>query len=403
MNSIPTDARAADPDSGDLLLAWPAPAADWNEAAPVGNGRLGAMVFGGAHRARIQLNDSTVWSGTPGGPAAALAAVRAAGAGPDRLAEVRAAIRAGDHSAAEALLMSFEGPYSQEYLPYADLWLTVAGGERAAYRGRTLNLDNGVAEETFDLAGTAVRRRTWADATTGALCTDLTADGRRGRRADRPHHPAQGGPARLRPGRHRPRRRDTRRRRPRPRAAGRRAAALRRRPGRRLRPVRRAGRPAVHRRRGHRVRRRRRPPGHRRDPAADHPRQLHQRGRPLVAARPPPTAPDTSRPPPAAPPAPPPGAPTTCSPPTRPTCAPCSAAPRCGSDRAAPGRTTWPATARTGTTNSSPPPCCSSSAATCSPPPPARTPGRPPTSRASGTATCGPPGRPTTPSTSTPR
>lgn len=52
----------------DLLLRWPAPAADWNGAAPVGNGRLGAMVFGGTHRARIQINDSTVWSGTPAGP-----------------------------------------------------------------------------------------------------------------------------------------------------------------------------------------------------------------------------------------------------------------------------------------------------------------------------------------------
>ncbi|MGW3243868.1 glycosyl hydrolase family 95 catalytic domain-containing protein [Streptomyces sp. NPDC001070] len=164
--------------STDLLLGWPAPAADWNEAAPVGNGRLGAMVFGGTHRARIQINDSTVWSGTPGGPAKALADVLAAGAGPQRLAEVRAALRAGDPHRAEDLLMAFEGPYSQEYLPYADLWLTVPGGERATYRGRTLNLDNGVAEDAFEPApGTVVRRRTWADSTTGTLCTDLTAPG----------------------------------------------------------------------------------------------------------------------------------------------------------------------------------------------------------------------------------
>ncbi|WP_240677175.1 glycosyl hydrolase family 95 catalytic domain-containing protein [Actinacidiphila soli] len=163
--------------STDLLLKWTTPAASWNEAAPVGNGRLGAMVFGGGHRARIQLNDSTVWSGTPGVPAAALAAVRAAGAGPARLDEVRTAIRAGDHDRAEALLMAFEGPYSQEYLPYADLWLTVAGGEDATYHGRTLNLDTGVAEESFDLAGTAVRRRVWSDAVTGTLCAAMDAEG----------------------------------------------------------------------------------------------------------------------------------------------------------------------------------------------------------------------------------
>lgn len=162
----------------DLLLGWPAPAAAWNEAAPVGNGRLGAMVFGGAHRSRIQINDSTVWSGTPGGPAKALADVVAAGAGPQRLAEVRAALRAGDPHRAEELLMAFEGPYSQEYLPYADLWLTVSGGADAAYRGRTLNLDNGLAEDAFELpSGTVVHRRTWADAGTGTLCTDLVAHG----------------------------------------------------------------------------------------------------------------------------------------------------------------------------------------------------------------------------------
>jgi alpha-L-fucosidase 2 len=144
---------------------------------PLGNGRLGAMVFGGAGRTRIQVNDATVWSGTPGGPAAALAAVRAAGAGPQRLEEVRAALRSGDQDRAEALLMAFEGPYSQEYLPYADLHLTVAGGEDASYAGRTLDLDTAVAEEEFELGGTTVRRRVWADAVTGTLCATLEAAG----------------------------------------------------------------------------------------------------------------------------------------------------------------------------------------------------------------------------------
>ncbi|MGY6022009.1 glycosyl hydrolase family 95 catalytic domain-containing protein [Streptomyces spinosirectus] len=160
----------------DLVLKWPAPAATWTEAAPVGNGRLGAMVFGGPHRARIQINDSTVWSGSPGGPAAALAAVRAAGAGPQRLEQVRAALRTGDQDRAERLLMTFEGPYSQEYLPCADLHLTVAGGEQGTYHGRTLNLDTAVAEDAFDVHATRIRRRVWADAVTGTLCTTLDAD-----------------------------------------------------------------------------------------------------------------------------------------------------------------------------------------------------------------------------------
>ena len=41
------------------------PAKEWVEALPVGNGRLGAMVFGGINQERIQLNEDSVWSGQP--------------------------------------------------------------------------------------------------------------------------------------------------------------------------------------------------------------------------------------------------------------------------------------------------------------------------------------------------
>ncbi|MFC1413937.1 glycoside hydrolase N-terminal domain-containing protein [Streptacidiphilus sp. N1-12] len=174
MNSALSDTHLP----GDLRLAWPQPAAHWNEAAPVGNGRLGAMVFGGAHQARIQINDSTVWSGTPAGPAEALAEVLAQGAGPKRLAEVRAAIADERYRAAEALLMSFQGRYTQEYLPYADLLLTLgSGAETAAYRGRTLNLDNGVVQEDLELDGRRIRRLTWAGAPAGVLCVALAVEG----------------------------------------------------------------------------------------------------------------------------------------------------------------------------------------------------------------------------------
>ena len=155
----------------DLVLSWPAPAGEWVEAAPVGNGRLGAMVFGGPGRTRVQVNDSTVWSGTPHGPADRLADVIAQGAGPVRLAEVREAIRAGDRRTAERLLMSFEGPYSQEFLPYVDLWLTLGEG---SLEGRTLNLDNGIAHEFLTIDGHEVERSVWASHPAGVLCVSVT-------------------------------------------------------------------------------------------------------------------------------------------------------------------------------------------------------------------------------------
>jgi len=157
----------------DLLLSWPHPAADWIEAAPVGNGRLGAMVFGGTRRARWQINDSTVWSGTPDSPREGLDAVLAAGAGPQRLAEAREAIRAEDYRRAENLLLTFEGRYSQEYLPLADLWMSLDSDAAAdGYQGRALNLDTGLVTEQLG----RIRRTTWASRPAGTICIAVTVE-----------------------------------------------------------------------------------------------------------------------------------------------------------------------------------------------------------------------------------
>ncbi len=167
------------PETDTLRLRWDDPASDWVEAAPIGNGRIGAMVFGGVHAARVQINDATVWSGTPSGPAAGLRERLAAGAGPTRLQEVRDAIGGHDYRAATAALMSFQGPYSQEFLPFVDLWceLSGSGAPAAGYGGRELDLDRAVVSESFAVDGVAVRRRTWASRPAGALCVDLEADG----------------------------------------------------------------------------------------------------------------------------------------------------------------------------------------------------------------------------------
>ena len=173
----PSNRRQADQVGGDMELVWPKPASNWFEAIPVGNGRLGAMVFGGIRRSRLQVNDSTLWSGTPDGPAAGLADVLASGAGPKRLADVRQAILDEDYRRAEALLMSFEGRYSQEYLPFVDLWMSLAGDSLATHRGRTLNLDTGVVSEAIDLGDErTVKRRTWASHPAQALCVWITVE-----------------------------------------------------------------------------------------------------------------------------------------------------------------------------------------------------------------------------------
>lgn len=49
-----------------LKLTYNKPAENWDEALPIGNGRLGAMVFGGAIQEHLQLNEETIWAGEPG-------------------------------------------------------------------------------------------------------------------------------------------------------------------------------------------------------------------------------------------------------------------------------------------------------------------------------------------------
>ncbi len=65
--AVPT--RAQEPAGATPLELWyDEPAESWDHALPVGNGRLGGMVFGGIARERIQLNEETLWSGGPYDP-----------------------------------------------------------------------------------------------------------------------------------------------------------------------------------------------------------------------------------------------------------------------------------------------------------------------------------------------
>jgi alpha-L-fucosidase 2 len=146
-----------------LQLAWRDPAQHWEEAIPLGDGRLGAMVFGGAG-GRYQVNDATVWSGTPLVAEEELRRVVANGAGPERLREVRAALADGDLRRAEELLLTFEGRYSQEFLPFVDLAVELPGatpvdGEPA----RVLDLDRYLVRESLHRGAARVERVSWVD------------------------------------------------------------------------------------------------------------------------------------------------------------------------------------------------------------------------------------------------
>ena len=127
-------------------LWYERPAGQWVEALPVGNGRLGAMVFGGINLERLQLNEDTLWAGGPYNPANPEA--RAA------LPEIRRLAAAGELKAAQDLVQEKFMSVPVRQMPYqtlGDLLLTLPGSETAADYRRELDLDSAVATTTFRL------------------------------------------------------------------------------------------------------------------------------------------------------------------------------------------------------------------------------------------------------------
>jgi alpha-L-fucosidase 2 len=162
------------PSRAPLALWYPRPARAWVEALPVGNGRLGAMVFGGTAAERIQFNEATVWSGAPHdyshpGSSAVLDSLQALlFAGKQREAD----------SLASARVMSL--PLNQErYQAFGDLRLIFQGLDTSAVTGyrRSLNLDSAVATTRFRARGTKYTRQVFASHPDGVLVVRLSADG----------------------------------------------------------------------------------------------------------------------------------------------------------------------------------------------------------------------------------
>src|SRR6058998_2255790 len=110
----------------DLRLWYRQPAKTWNEALPIGNGRLGAMIFGGVASERIQLNEDTIWAGEKRD--------RNNPEGAKNLAEVRRLLFAGKPKEAEELaertIISVPKRLPP-YQPLGDLLLRFENQERA--------------------------------------------------------------------------------------------------------------------------------------------------------------------------------------------------------------------------------------------------------------------------------
>ncbi|WP_277968775.1 glycoside hydrolase family 95 protein [Sphingomonas echinoides] len=156
----------------DHQLWYRQPAQAWTEALPVGNGRLGAMVFGRVAQERLQLNSDTLWAGSPYDPN-----------NPDALAalpRVRALLAEGRYKEATDLASAkmMAKPLSQ--MPYGslgDLLVTFAGAAQPADYRRDLDLASGVATTRYGGGGVAQTREVFASAPDQVIVVRLTAQG----------------------------------------------------------------------------------------------------------------------------------------------------------------------------------------------------------------------------------
>ena len=185
----------ADTSNNPLKLWYDQPAEAWVQALPVGNGRFGAMIFGGVAEEHLQLNEDTLWSGAPkdwSTPGAK-----------DMLPEVRRAIFAGDYEKATALSKHMQGPFTQAYQPLGDLHISFehAGPPRGYYRD--LDLTQATATVRYQADGVTFTRVVFASYPDQVIVMRLTCDqpGRLGFRArfcsPHPHETQSGAPAGL--------------------------------------------------------------------------------------------------------------------------------------------------------------------------------------------------------------
>ncbi|TAL03362.1 MAG: glycoside hydrolase family 95 protein [Verrucomicrobia bacterium] len=157
-------------ENSDTKIWFAQPAAKWTEALPIGNGRLGAIVFGGITDERIQFNEDTLWRGKPHDY------VRA-GAG-EQLAEIRRLLAEKKIKEASALAKEkfLSDPVRQlPYQPFGDLRLHFPGQENATNYRRELDLDSALASVKYEICDVTFVRTAFASYPDRAIVLQIMA------------------------------------------------------------------------------------------------------------------------------------------------------------------------------------------------------------------------------------
>ena len=158
-------------EENDLKLWYDEPAGHWVEALPVGNGRLGAMVFGGTASERLQLNEETVWAGQPN-----------TNANPDvepgALGEIRQLIFEGRYREAQDMVdrkIFFPTNHGMSYQTVGDLLFEFPGHEEAIAYRRELDIANALSSVSYEVDGVQYFREVFSSLADDVLVMRLAA------------------------------------------------------------------------------------------------------------------------------------------------------------------------------------------------------------------------------------
>jgi len=155
----------------EMTLWYREAAEQWTDALPVGNGRLGGMIFGGVASERIALNEDTLWSGSPrdwNNPGAK-----------EHLPVVREmVIQKQDYHDADQECRKMQGPFNQAYEPLGELLIDFEHGEGATEYRRSLDLDSAIGSVTYTADGRRFTRETFASVPDQVVVVRLLASRR---------------------------------------------------------------------------------------------------------------------------------------------------------------------------------------------------------------------------------
>lgn len=152
-----------------MTLWYNRPAQYFEESLPIGNGKLGALIYGGTEQDKLQLNDITFWTGQP--------IDRDEDAGASKwIPEIRKALFNEDYRLADSLQLHVQGHNSQYYQPLATLLINDYNRGQASNYHRQLSLDSAICKTTFLRDGVRYEREYWASNPDKMIAIRLTAD-----------------------------------------------------------------------------------------------------------------------------------------------------------------------------------------------------------------------------------